>query len=139
MLRVVAAIAFTLLAGVASAERRVALVMGDDDYRTIRKLDNAINDARTLEETLKKLGFDVFLEPDRDLRRMRRALDDFREDAKGADVALVFFAGHGVEISGENRLAAGRRRRIVAECAGGIQPAARGSPREQSAPPPKSG
>ena len=104
MLRVVAAIAFTLFAGVASAERRVALVMGDDDYRTVRKLDNAINDARTLEETLKKLGFDVFLEPDRDLRRMRRALDDFREDAKGADVALVFFAGHGVEISGENRL-----------------------------------
>ena len=92
------------LAGVASAERRVALVMGDDDYRTVRKLDNAINDARTLEETLKKLGFDVFLEPDRDLRRMRRALDDFREDAKGADVALVFFAGHGVEIGGENRL-----------------------------------
>ena len=104
MLRVVAAIAFMVFAGVASAERRVALVMGDDDYRTVRKLDNAINDARTLEETLKKLGFDVFLEPDRDLRRMRRALDDFREDAKGADVALVFFAGHGVEISGENRL-----------------------------------
>ena len=103
MLRVLAIIACVFSAGAASAERRVALVMGDDDYRTVRKLDNAINDARTLEETLKKLGFDVFLEPDRDLRRMRRALDDFREDAKGADVALVFFAGHGVEISGENR------------------------------------
>ena len=35
---------------------------------------------------------------------MRRALDDFREDAGGADVALVFFAGHGVEIAGDNRL-----------------------------------
>ena len=104
MLRVVAAIAFILFAGVASAERRVALVMGDDDYRTIRKLDNAVNDARTLEGTLKKLGFEVFLEPDRDLRRMRRALDDFREDAKGADVVLVFFVGHGVEIDGVNRL-----------------------------------
>jgi len=91
-------------AGTASAERRVALVMGDDDYRTVRKLDNAVNDARTLEETLKKLGFDVYFEPDRDLRRMRRALDDFREDARNADVVLVFFAGHGVEIDGENRL-----------------------------------
>ena len=104
MLRVLAIVACILSAGTASAERRVALVMGDDDYRTVRKLDNAVNDARSLEETLKKLGFDVYLEPDRDLRRMRRALDDFREDAKGADVALVFFAGHGVEIAGENRL-----------------------------------
>src|SRR5690606_35746320 len=38
------------------------------------------------------------------LRRMRRALEDFREDAAGADVALAFFAGHGVEVAGENRL-----------------------------------
>ena len=63
MLRVLTVVACVLFAGVASAERRVALVMGDDDYRNVRKLDNAINDARTLEETLKKLGFDVFLEP----------------------------------------------------------------------------
>jgi uncharacterized caspase-like protein len=52
---------------------------------------------------LKDLGFEVFRETNRDLRRTRRALD-FREDAQGADVALVFFSGHGVEILGENRL-----------------------------------
>ncbi|MEO5759710.1 MAG: caspase family protein, partial [Mesorhizobium sp.] len=88
----------------AVAERRVALVMADNDYRLIRPLANPVNDGEAMEAALKKLGFEVVLETNRDLRRMRRALDDFREDAKGADVALVFFSGHGVEISGDNRL-----------------------------------
>ena len=70
----------------------------------IRSLDNAVADAQSIENTLDSLGFQVTLETNRDLRRLRRALDDFRDDGKGADVALVFFAGHGVEISGENRL-----------------------------------
>jgi len=91
-------------AGPTLAENRVALVFGADDYRFIRPLRNAVNDARTVEDALTALGFRVFPEANRDLRRMRRALEDFIEDAKGADVALVFFAGHGVEIEGENRL-----------------------------------
>src|SRR5436190_3919156 len=89
---------------IAAAERRVALVLADDDYRLVRKLSNPVNDGEAMEAALKKLGFEVVLETNRDLRRMRRALDDFREDGKGADVALVFFAGHGTEISGDNRL-----------------------------------
>lgn len=89
---------------IAVAERRVALVMADDDYRLVRPLANPIHDGEMMEAALKKLGFEVVLETNRDLRRMRRALDDFREDAKGADVALVYFSGHGVEISGDNRL-----------------------------------
>ena len=88
----------------AVAERRVALVIADDDYRLVRTLANPVNDGEAMEAALKKLGFEVVLETNRDLRRMRRALDDFREDAKGADVALVYFSGHGVEISGDNRL-----------------------------------
>lgn len=100
---------FTLLLMLATtatavAERRVALVIADDDYRLVRKLSNPVNDGEAMEAALKKLGFEVVLETNRDLRRMRRALDDFREDAKGADVALVYFSGHGVEISGDNRL-----------------------------------
>jgi uncharacterized caspase-like protein len=89
---------------IAAAERRVALVIADDDYRLVRVLANPVNDGTAMEAALKKLGFEVVLETNRDLRRMRRALDDFREDAKGADVALVYFSGHGVEISGDNRL-----------------------------------
>lgn len=86
------------------AEKRVALVLAADDYELIRPLENAVNDAQAIEESLEKLGFEVSLETDRNLKRMRRALEDFREDAAGADVALVYFAGHGVEIAGENRL-----------------------------------
>ena len=87
-----------------SAERRVALVLGSDEYETIRPLNNAVNDALAVRETLKTLNFEVFVEANRNLSRMRRALDDFVEDAAGADVALIFFAGHGVEIAGVNRL-----------------------------------
>lgn len=88
----------------ALAERRVALVFSADKYKTIRPLENAGNDGVAVTAALEALDFEVYRETDRDLRRMRRALDDFREDAKDADVALVFFAGHGVEIAGENRL-----------------------------------
>ncbi|WP_292541966.1 caspase family protein, partial [Mesorhizobium sp.] len=88
----------------ALAERRVALVIAYDDYRLIRPLANPVNDGEAMEGALKKLGFEVVLETNRGLRRTRRALDDFREDARGADVALVYFSGHGVEISGDNRL-----------------------------------
>jgi uncharacterized caspase-like protein len=105
MRRVVLAFALVFLfGGAALAERRVALVFGADDYEALRPLDNAVNDARAIEKALEALGFEVSLETDRDLRRMRRALDDFRQDGAGADVALVFFAGHGVEIAGDNRL-----------------------------------
>ena len=104
-MRLLFAILLTVLTATAAlAERRVALVMGADEYRSIRPLQNAVNDAQALEEALRKIGFEVFFEQNRDLRRMRRALDDFSEDAAGADVALVFFAGHGVEIAGRNRL-----------------------------------
>lgn len=78
--------------------------MANDDYKIVRPLKNAVNDSRTIESTLEKLGFEVTSESNRDLKRMRRALEDFEEDAAGADVALVFFSGHGVEIAGDNRL-----------------------------------
>lgn len=78
--------------------------MGTDGYETIRPLNNAVGDAIAMRDALEALDFEVFLETDRDLRRMRRALEDFAYDAEGADVALVFYAGHGVEIGGVNRL-----------------------------------
>ncbi|MCO5155613.1 MAG: caspase family protein [Aquamicrobium sp.] len=88
----------------AMAEKRVALVFAAQDYETIRPLANPRNDARLIERALEKLGFEVSSESDRDLRRMRRALENFVDDAEGADVAFVYFAGHGVEIGGHNHL-----------------------------------
>lgn len=100
-------LAATLLFALASgalAERRVALVLGNGGYRHLRALANPVSDARTVEEVLKGLGFEVWTETDRDLRRMRRALADFEQDGAGADVALLFYAGHGVAIAGLNYL-----------------------------------
>jgi uncharacterized caspase-like protein len=88
----------------ALAERRVALVLAVEDYQGVRPLANPANDARAMEDLLKNLDFEVYVETNRDLRRMRRALDDFKEDAAGADVALLFFAGHGVALEGVNYL-----------------------------------
>ena len=90
--------------GAAWAEKRVALVFSAQDYETIRPLKNPRNDARLIEQALERLDFEVSAESDRDLKRMRRALENFVEDAEGADVALVYFAGHGVEIGGHNHL-----------------------------------
>jgi uncharacterized caspase-like protein len=92
------------LASVALAERRVALVLAAEDYKLIRPLANPDNDAQAIKALLERLDFEVFVETDRDLRRMRRALEDFRADGAGADVALVFFAGHGVALDGVNYL-----------------------------------
>ena len=91
-------------ASAAAAERRVALLIADDDYKFLRPLKNAVNDARAIEEALKKIGFEVTTETNRDLRRTRRALEDFQDDAEGASVALIYYSGHGIEIAGENRL-----------------------------------
>lgn len=86
------------------ADKRVALVFSAQDYEAIRPLKNPRNDARLIEQALEDLGFEVSSESDRDLKRMRRALDNFVEDAEDADVAFVYFAGHGVEIAGRNHL-----------------------------------
>ena len=88
----------------AFAERRAALVLSTDDYQTLRSLRNPGNDGRAVEEALEKLGFEVSSLRNSTLKRMKRALRDFEEDANGADVALVFFSGHGVELLGDNRL-----------------------------------
>ncbi|WP_374392141.1 caspase domain-containing protein, partial [Tabrizicola sp.] len=89
---------------VALAEKRVALLIAAEDYDFVRPLENPLNDARALEKVLEGLDFEVFVETNRDLKRTRRALDDFKEDAKGADVALLFYAGHGVALDGVNYL-----------------------------------
>jgi uncharacterized caspase-like protein len=82
---------------------RVALVIGISEYRWARKLTNPVRD-RSVEAALKDLGFDVMMETDRTERRLRAALDDFAAEYRDAEVVLVFFAGHGVQIGGRNFL-----------------------------------
>lgn len=89
----------------ALAEKRVALVIGNSAYQNVGKLANPANDADAMSATLKAAGFDA-VDLKRDLRanEMRRALRDFSDRARDADVAIVYFAGHGIEVDGTNYL-----------------------------------
>jgi formylglycine-generating enzyme required for sulfatase activity len=89
----------------AHAERRVALLIGNGIYSKVGKLENPTRDAAAMETLLRKAGFDT-VDVKRDLGRdaMRRALRDFSETVREADIALVFYAGHGIEVKGDNYL-----------------------------------
>ena len=105
MIRCVLALvlAVTLLPGVALAERR-ALIVGNDLYREIPTLAKAGNDARATGSTLSDLGFAVTAAIDVDRRAMNREISRFLGALRPGDEAMFFFAGHGIEIDGENYL-----------------------------------
>ena len=98
----------TLWVGSASAQEtdgtRVALVIGNSNYEAVGMLPNPINDAQAMGEAFARLGFDVTLGVDLDYAATRRALQDFELKVAAADVAVVFDAGHGIEIDGVNYL-----------------------------------
>lgn len=89
----------------AQADKRVALVLGISAYQHVAKLPNPSNDASAMAELFRKSGFDV-VETKRDvgIADLRRAVGDFSDKAQDADVAVVFFAGHGIEVDGTNYL-----------------------------------
>jgi uncharacterized caspase-like protein len=87
----------------AFAEKRVALLIGNSNYEHVVKLANPANDSGLLAETLRAAGFDT-VDARRDLKiaDMRRALRDFGDKARDADIAVVYYAGHGIEVDGVN-------------------------------------
>jgi uncharacterized caspase-like protein len=89
----------------ASAAARVALVIGNSEYRNVPQLANPDNDAAAFARTMKQAGFDV-VEARHDLTGadMRRALRDFGDKARNADMAVIYYAGHGIEVEGTNYL-----------------------------------
>ena len=99
----------TLLLGLAPAlaENRVALVIGQSAYKSVPALPNPANDAKAMSQLLTDSGFEVSQASDLSQNQMRQTVSDFASKvaAKGADtVALVFYAGHGLQIDGENYL-----------------------------------
>jgi tetratricopeptide (TPR) repeat protein len=84
--------------------RRVALVIGNGAYAGVRALPNPPNDARSVAKSLRDIGFAVSEGVDLDRAAMQKATHDFLRDAAGAQVALVYYAGHGVQIDGRNYL-----------------------------------
>jgi uncharacterized caspase-like protein len=89
----------------AIAEKRVALVIGNSTYQHVSHLTNPANDAAVMTATFKKADFDV-VEPRVDLSvtEMRRVLRDFADKARDADIAVIYYAGHGIEVDGMNYL-----------------------------------
>lgn len=85
--------------------RRYALVVGNAAYETIPPLRNPVNDSRAICESLRALQFQTDCRHDiGDRRTLREAVRDLRKKLKPEDVALFYFAGHGVEVDGENYL-----------------------------------
>ncbi len=107
------AVIFAALVGIAfdgteaRAENRVALVIGQSAYKTVTPLTNPSNDAKLVAEMLAAAGFNVNTALDLSQNEMRKVVGDFAATiaGKGADtVALLYYAGHGLQIDGENYL-----------------------------------
>lgn len=89
----------------AAAQKRVALIIGNGAYVKVPKLDNPKNDAAAIEGMLTAAGFDTVVKAtDLGIVALRRALRDFSDTAHDADIAVVFYAGHGMEVMGTNYL-----------------------------------
>ncbi|WP_247326888.1 caspase family protein [Bradyrhizobium sp. 141] len=89
----------------AQAEKRVALVIGNSAYKSVPKLANPANDAGLVGGMLRKAGFDtVDVRQDLNAPEMRKALREFGTRTRDADVAVIYYAGHGMEVDGTNYL-----------------------------------
>src|SRR5712692_8209629 len=96
--RFLLAAALMLVCQPALAEKRVALVLGNSAYQNVAPLSNPVNDGAVIAAMLKNAGFDV-VDSRHDLPALetRRALRDFADRARDADIAVVYYAGHGIE------------------------------------------
>jgi uncharacterized caspase-like protein len=91
----------------AAAEKRIALVVGNSAYKNVTPLDNPTKDAALMAETLSGLGFTLVggrAQLDLDKSAMDMAVQNFGRQVQGADVALFYYAGHGVQVAGSNYL-----------------------------------
>lgn len=88
----------------AAAEKRVALVIGNDSYQDVPKLEKAANDARAVGAQLKKVGFEVMSYSNLNRREMNQAIGQFVDKVSGGGVGIFFYAGHGVQAGGSNFL-----------------------------------
>lgn len=88
----------------ASPQKRIALVIGNAHYQNTPALANPVNDAEDLAAELTRLGFSVDFERDLTKRGMETAIAHFAREAQGAEAALFYYAGHGMQYRGENYL-----------------------------------
>lgn len=83
---------------------KVALVIGNSSYTQVPALDNPANDASDIAASLERIGFEVSLGLDQNEQQMRNLLGEFSDAAKTAEISIVYFAGHGIEVEKANYL-----------------------------------
>jgi uncharacterized caspase-like protein len=89
---------------VAKADKRVAFVLGNGAYKNVAQLPNPAIDAKSMARVLRNVGFEVVEGANLTQDKMTERLLEFGKKAEGADVALFFYAGHGIAINGTNYL-----------------------------------
>lgn len=105
MVVVVTALMMCWQAPAEAAARRVALIIGNSNYSSLSRLRNPVTDARAVAAELIKNGFEVYQHYNLNRADLLDALEIFQEAAQKADLALVYYAGHGMEIGGKNIIA----------------------------------
>lgn len=86
-------------------EQRVALIVGNNDYSgSLSKLNNPINDAKSIKKILQQRGFEVIYAEDSTKRSIKTSLDKFYNAIKKGGVGMFYFSGHGIEVDGQNYL-----------------------------------
>jgi len=104
---VLTTVSLGMLGGPASADKRIALIIGNSAYQNVTRLDNPKNDATLMADTMRGLGFTLVgngPQVDLDKAGLDRAVQSFGQLIQGADVAMFYYAGHGVQVNGSNYL-----------------------------------
>src|SRR3981081_4816949 len=101
---IVCLICMIFTAHAAKADRRVAFVVGNGAYKNVAQLPNPPVDAKSMAAVLRNVGFEVVEGTNLTRDRMTERLLEFGKKAQGADVAVFFYAGHGIAINGTNYL-----------------------------------
>jgi hypothetical protein len=104
LIAAISAAALLVSANVAKADKRVAFVVGNGAYKNVAALPNPAVDAKSMAKLLRNVGFDVVEGANLTRDKMTEKLLDFGKKAEGADVALFFYAGHGIAVNGINYL-----------------------------------
>jgi hypothetical protein len=103
--RLLMAVLCCIAAAEAKADKRVALVLGNSKYQHVPNLPNPARDANAMKLLLRSAGFDVIeTREDVGVSDMRRVVRDFTDQTRDADIAVIYYAGHGIEVNGVNYL-----------------------------------
>jgi hypothetical protein len=105
MIKKIVFLFFLLISNIAfSSNEKIALIIGNSKYQNLGSLNNTINDAKLIEKSLKEIGYKTQIVLDANEQQARKAIKNFAIESENSNIALVFYAGHGAQVLGENYL-----------------------------------